>query len=87
MRHHKIGRQLSRNSSHRKATLQSLSTALIKHGIKNDLVVIQESLSVGIEQVIMHQWLILNLLIDLKHQQNKLHHLSKTEIYSRFFFA
>ena len=32
MRHHKIGRQLSRNSSHRKATLQSLSTALIKHG-------------------------------------------------------
>ena len=32
MRHRKIGRQLSRNSSHRKATLQSLSIALIKHG-------------------------------------------------------
>jgi len=32
MRHHKIGRQLSRNSSHRKATLQSLSIALIKYG-------------------------------------------------------
>jgi large subunit ribosomal protein L17 len=32
MRHHKIGRQLSRNSSHRKATLQSLSVALIKYG-------------------------------------------------------
>ncbi len=32
MRHRKIGRQLSRNSSHRKATLQSLSVALIKHG-------------------------------------------------------
>jgi large subunit ribosomal protein L17 len=32
MRHRKIGRQLSRNSSHRKATLQSLSTALIKNG-------------------------------------------------------
>ncbi len=33
MRHRKIGRQLSRNSSHRKATLQSLSIALIKNGI------------------------------------------------------
>ncbi|HIO96864.1 MAG TPA: 50S ribosomal protein L17 [Leucothrix sp.] len=32
MRHRKIGRQLSRNSSHRKATLQSLSVALIKFG-------------------------------------------------------
>ena len=32
MRHRKIGRQLSRNSSHRKATLQSLSTALLTHG-------------------------------------------------------
>ncbi len=32
MRHRKIGRQLSRNSSHRKATLQSLSIALIKYG-------------------------------------------------------
>ncbi|MEE9445422.1 MAG: 50S ribosomal protein L17 [Cocleimonas sp.] len=32
MRHRKIGRQLSRNSSHRKATLQSLSVALLKHG-------------------------------------------------------
>jgi len=32
MRHRKIGRQLSRNSSHRKATLQSLSVALIKYG-------------------------------------------------------
>jgi len=32
MRHRKIGRQLSRNSSHRKATLQSLSIALIKNG-------------------------------------------------------
>jgi len=33
MRHRKIGRQLSRNSSHRKATLQSLSVALIKYGV------------------------------------------------------
>jgi len=32
MRHRKIGRQLSRNSSHRKATLQSLSNALFMHG-------------------------------------------------------
>jgi large subunit ribosomal protein L17 len=32
MRHRKIGRQLSRNSSHRKATLKSLSGALIKQG-------------------------------------------------------
>jgi len=32
MRHRKIGRQLSRNSSHRKATLQSLSNAVILHG-------------------------------------------------------
>jgi len=31
MRHRKIGRQLSRNSSHRKATLQSLTVALLKH--------------------------------------------------------
>ena len=35
MRHRKIGRQLSRNSSHRKATLQSLSNALFRYeGIK-----------------------------------------------------
>lgn len=32
MRHRNTGRQLSRNSSHRKATLQSLSNAIIKHG-------------------------------------------------------
>ena len=32
MRHRKIGRQLSRNSSHRKATLQSLSNAVILNG-------------------------------------------------------
>ncbi len=32
MRHHKSGRKLNRNSSHRKATLQSLSVALIKNG-------------------------------------------------------
>ena len=32
MRHRKIGRQLSRNSSHRKATLQSLTNAVILHG-------------------------------------------------------
>jgi large subunit ribosomal protein L17 len=31
MRHRKSGRQLSRNSSHRKATLQSLSNALFRH--------------------------------------------------------
>ena len=31
MRHRKIGRQLSRNSSHRKATLQSLTVALLKN--------------------------------------------------------
>jgi len=31
MRHRKIGRQLSRNSSHRKATLQSLTVSLLKH--------------------------------------------------------
>lgn len=31
MRHRKIGRQLSRNSSHRKATLQSLSNALFRY--------------------------------------------------------
>lgn len=33
MRHRNIGRQLSRNSSHRKATLQSLSVALFKNEI------------------------------------------------------
>ncbi|PID46400.1 MAG: 50S ribosomal protein L17 [Proteobacteria bacterium] len=32
MRHRNTGRQLSRNSSHRKATLQSLSNAIILHG-------------------------------------------------------
>lgn len=31
MRHANIGRQLSRNSSHRKATLRSLAVALFKH--------------------------------------------------------
>lgn len=31
MRHRNIGRQLSRNSSHRKALLQSLTNALIRH--------------------------------------------------------
>ncbi|HFD31109.1 MAG TPA: 50S ribosomal protein L17 [Gammaproteobacteria bacterium] len=31
MRHRKSGRQLSRNSSHRKATLQSLSNALFRY--------------------------------------------------------
>ena len=31
MRHRNIGRQLSRNSSHRKATLQSLATSLLRH--------------------------------------------------------
>jgi len=31
MRHKKIGRQLSRNSSHRKATLQSLTVSLFRH--------------------------------------------------------
>lgn len=35
MRHRKIGRQLSRNSSHRKATLQSLTVSLLRYeGIK-----------------------------------------------------
>ncbi len=31
MRHRNIGRQLSRNSSHRKALLQSLTNALLRH--------------------------------------------------------
>lgn len=31
MRHRKIGRQLSRNSSHRKALLQSLTNSLIRY--------------------------------------------------------
>jgi len=31
MRHRKIGRQLSRNSSHRKATLQSLTVAILRY--------------------------------------------------------
>ncbi len=31
MRHRNIGRQLSRNSSHRKATLQSLTVSLLRH--------------------------------------------------------
>lgn len=31
MRHRNIGRQLSRNSSHRKALLKSLTTALFRH--------------------------------------------------------
>ncbi|AHE99219.1 50S ribosomal protein L17 [Thioalkalivibrio paradoxus] len=31
MRHRNIGRQLSRNSSHRKATLQALTIALLRH--------------------------------------------------------
>lgn len=31
MRHRNIGRQLSRNSSHRKATLQALSVSLFRH--------------------------------------------------------
>ncbi len=35
MRHRKIGRQLSRNSSHRKATLQALTVSLFRYeGIK-----------------------------------------------------
>ncbi|MBL4852545.1 MAG: 50S ribosomal protein L17 [Gammaproteobacteria bacterium] len=33
MRHRNIGRQLSRNTSHRKATLQSLTNALLRHEI------------------------------------------------------
>lgn len=31
MRHRNIGRQLSRNSAHRKATLQALTVALLRH--------------------------------------------------------
>jgi large subunit ribosomal protein L17 len=31
MRHRNTGRQLSRNSSHRKATLQALTVALLRH--------------------------------------------------------
>ncbi|MDX1492189.1 MAG: 50S ribosomal protein L17 [Pseudohongiellaceae bacterium] len=31
MRHRKSGRQLSRNSSHRKATLRSLTVSLVEH--------------------------------------------------------
>ncbi|MEE9303604.1 MAG: 50S ribosomal protein L17 [Thiotrichaceae bacterium] len=31
MRHRKIGRQLSRNSSHRKATLQALTVSLLRY--------------------------------------------------------
>lgn len=31
MRHRRIGRQLSRNSSHRKALLQSLTNSLLRH--------------------------------------------------------
>jgi large subunit ribosomal protein L17 len=31
MRHRNIGRQLSRNSSHRKATLQALTLSLLRH--------------------------------------------------------
>ncbi len=31
MRHKRIGRQLSRNSSHRKATLQALTVSLLRH--------------------------------------------------------
>ncbi len=31
MRHRNIGRQLSRNSSHRKATLQALTVSLFRH--------------------------------------------------------
>ncbi len=31
MRHRNIGRQLSRNSSHRKATLQALAVSLLRH--------------------------------------------------------
>ena len=31
MRHKNIGRQLSRNSSHRKATLQALTVSLLRH--------------------------------------------------------
>lgn len=33
MRHRNIGRQLSRNSSHRKALLKSLATALFRHEV------------------------------------------------------
>lgn len=33
MRHRNSGRQLSRNSSHRKATLQSLTNSLLRHEI------------------------------------------------------
>ncbi|APZ44060.1 50S ribosomal protein L17 [Acidihalobacter ferrooxydans] len=33
MRHRNIGRQLSRNSSHRKATLQALSVALLSNEV------------------------------------------------------
>ncbi len=33
MRHRNIGRQLSRNSSHRKAMLQNLTVSLLKHEV------------------------------------------------------
>jgi large subunit ribosomal protein L17 len=33
MRHRNTGRQLSRDSSHRKATLRSLATALLRHEV------------------------------------------------------
>lgn len=33
MRHRNIGRQLSRNSSHRKALLQSLAVSLVRHEV------------------------------------------------------
>ena len=32
MRHRNSGRQLSRNSSHRKATLRNMAAALVRHG-------------------------------------------------------
>jgi large subunit ribosomal protein L17 len=52
MRHRKIGRQLSRNSSHRKATLQSLSVALIKHGAIKTTVAKAKELRRGAEPLI-----------------------------------
>src|SRR5512141_3049291 len=52
MRHRNSGRQLSRDSSHRKATLRSLATALLRHEMIKTTVAKAKELRVVAEPLI-----------------------------------
>ena len=52
MRHRNSGRQLSRDSSHRKATLRSLATALLRHEVIKTTVAKAKELRVVAEPLI-----------------------------------